>query len=194
MQGRMQQNLEVSVHSQNQRAINECMLACAFWAYFLSYTVQDPNPGSDAAFFALGLPTSVNVTETVISPYWDMLSMRHAQRSARYRPHWESLPGNSRLWQLKLTTTVGESPSPDHQVTTYRCKRRICQKTTINEGNTSKHVLWMSPIIGSSCLCQEHMMTYADLYAKEGSGATQGGHQQGATESGVQISGQTQIN
>lgn len=50
------------------------MLACACWAYFLSYTVQDPNPSSDAAFFVLGLPTSVNVTETVISPYpWDML-------------------------------------------------------------------------------------------------------------------------
>lgn len=43
------------------------MLACACW-------VQDPNPGSDATFFVLGLPTSVNVTETVISPYpWDML-------------------------------------------------------------------------------------------------------------------------
>jgi hypothetical protein len=62
----MQQILEVSMHSQKQRPINECMHACACWAY--SYTVQDPSPGSDAACFGLGLPTSVNVTETVISP------------------------------------------------------------------------------------------------------------------------------
>lgn len=35
------------------------------------------------------------------------------------------------------------------------------------------------------------MMTYADLYVKEWSEAIQGGRQQGATEPGVQISGQT---